>query len=230
MIKDNLKFMRFDIITIFPDIFESYFSESLIKKARDNDLIEINIHDLRDYSENKWGDVDGKPYGGGRGMVMKVEPIYKAVKDVRLKDKNSKVILFTPRGVDYTQKKATEYSELDQLIMICGRYEGVDERVKAHIVDESVSIGDYVLIGGEIPAMAVVESVSRLVPGVVGIDNDGFLDERVRGEGMIEYPQYSRPEVFTTDDGKEWTVPEVLLSGHHKNIEKWREDKGEIIK
>ena len=222
--------MRFDIITIFPDIFESYFSESLIKKAKDNDLIEINIHDLRDYSENKWGDVDGKPYGGGRGMVMKVEPIYKAVKDVRLKDKNSKVILFTPRGVDYTQKKATEYSELDQLIMICGRYEGVDERVKAHIVDESVSIGDYVLIGGEIPAMAVVESVSRLVPGVVGIDNDGFLDERVRGEGMIEYPQYSRPEVFTTDDGKEWTVPEVLLSGHHKNIEKWREDKGEIIK
>ena len=222
--------MKFDIITIFPDIFESYFSESLIKKARDNDLIEINIHDLRDYSENKWGDVDGKPYGGGRGMVMKVEPIYKAVKDVRLKDKNSKVILFTPRGVDYTQKKATEYSELDQLIMICGRYEGVDERVKAHIVDESLSIGDYVLIGGEIPAMAVVESVSRLVPGVVGIDNEGFLDDRVRGEGMIEYPQYSRPEIFETDEGDKWKVPDVLLSGHHKNIEKWREDKGKIIK
>ena len=222
--------MRFDIITIFPDIFKSYFSESLIKKAKENDLIEINVHDLRDYSENKWGDVDGKPYGGGRGMVMKVEPIYRAVKDVRVKGKNSKVILFTPRGVDYNQKKATEYSELDQLIMICGRYEGVDERVRTHIVDESLSIGDYVLIGGEIPAMAVVESVSRLVPGVVGIDNEGFLDERVRGEGMIEYPQYSRPEVFTTDDGREWTVPDVLLSGHHKNIEKWREDKGEIIK
>ncbi len=222
--------MKFEIITIFPKIFKSYFSESLIKKARDNDFIEINIHDLRDYSENKWGDVDGKPYGGGRGMVMKVEPIYKAVKDVRLKDKNSKVILFTPRGVDYTQKKATEYSELDQLIMICGRYEGVDERVKTHIVDESLSIGNYVLIGGEIPAMAVVESVSRLVPGVVGIDNDGFLDERVRGEGMIEYPQYSRPEIFETDEGDKWKVPDVLLSGHHKNIEKWREDKGEIIK
>ena len=222
--------MRFDIITIFPDIFKSYFSESLIKKAKENDLIEINVHDLRDYSENKWGDVDGKPYGGGRGMVMKVEPIYRAVKDVRVKGKNSKVILFTPRGVGYNQKKATEYSELDQLIMICGRYEGVDERVRTHIVDESLSIGDYVLIGGEIPAMAVVESVSRLVPGVVGIDNEGFLDERVRGEGMIEYPQYSRPEVFTTDDGREWTVPDVLLSGHHKNIEKWREDKGEIIK
>ena len=230
MIKDNLKFMRFDIITIFPDIFESYFSESLIKKAKENDLIEVNIHDLRDYSENKWGDVDGKPYGGGRGMVMKVEPIYKAVKDVKIKSKKTKTILFTPRGVDYNQKKATEYSDLDQLIMICGRYEGVDERVRSHIADESVSIGDYVLIGGEIPAMAVVESVSRLVPGVVGIDNEGFLEERVRGEGMIEYPQYSRPETFTTDDGQEWSVPEVLLSGHHKNIEKWREDKGEIIK
>ena len=222
--------MRFDIVTIFPDIFESYFSESLIKKAMDNDLIEINIHDLREYSENKWGDVDGKPYGGGRGMVMKVEPIYKAVKNVRLKNKNSKVILFTPRGGDYTQKKATEYSKLDQLIMICGRYEGVDERVRAHIVDEAVSIGDYVLIGGEIPAMAVVESVSRLVPGVVGIDNDGFLDERVRGEGMIEYPQYSRPEVFETDEGDKWKVPDVLLSGHHKNIKNWREDEGKIIK
>ena len=222
--------MRFDIITIFPDIFESYFSESLIKKAKDNDLIKINIHDLRDYSENKWGDVDGKPYGGGRGMVMKVEPIYKAVKDVKIKSKKTKTILFTPRGVDYTQKKATEYSDLDQLIMICGRYEGVDERVRANIADESVSIGDYVLIGGEIPAMAVVESVSRLVPGVVGIDNEGFLEERVRGEGMVEYPQYSRPEIFKNDDGDQWQVPEVLLSGHHKNIEKWREDKGEIIK
>lgn len=230
MIKDNLKFMRFDIITIFPDIFESYFSESLIKKAKDNDLIQINIHDLRDYSENKWGDVDGKPYGGGRGMVMKVEPIYKAVEDVKLENKNSKTILFTPRGIDYSQKKATKYSKLDQLIMICGRYEGVDERVRAHIADESVSIGDYVLIGGEIPAMAVVESVSRLVPGVVGIDNEGFLEERVRGEGMVEYPQYSRPEIFKTDDGDRWKVPEVLLSGHHKKIDKWREDNGEIIK
>ncbi|MGM0439291.1 MAG: tRNA (guanosine(37)-N1)-methyltransferase TrmD [Patescibacteria group bacterium] len=222
--------MRFDIITIFPDIFDSYFSESLIKKAQDNDLIEINTHDLREYSENKWGDVDGKPYGGGRGMVMKVEPIYRAVKNIKLEDKKSKVILFTPRGKDYTQKKATEYSNLDQLIIICGRYEGVDERVRTELADESISIGNYVLIGGEIPAMAVVESVSRLVPGVVGIDNEGFLDERVRGEGMVEYPQYSRPEVFETDEGNEWKVPEVLLSGHHKKINEWRDEHGEVIK
>ena len=221
--------MRFDIITIFPDIFSSYFSESLIQKAREKDLIEINIHDLRDYSQDKWGNVDDKPYGGGRGMVMKLEPVYRAVKKVKKEGLDSKVIFFSPRGKEYNQTKVTEYSNLDQLIMICGRYEGMDERVKTHIADESISIGDYVLIGGEIPAMTVVESVSRLVPGVIGIDNEGFLEERVVGKGMVEYPQYTRPEVFETDNGKKWSVPEVLLSGHHKNIKEWRDEHGEII-
>ncbi len=221
--------MRFDIITIFPDIFNSYFSESLIQKAREKDLIEINVHDLRDYSQDKWGNVDDKPYGGGRGMVMKLEPVYKAVQKMKKKDLKSKVIFFSPRGEEYTQTKAMEYSNLDQIIMICGRYEGMDERVKTHIADESVSIGNYVLIGGEIPAMAVLESVSRLVPGVIGIDNEGFLEERVVGKGMVEYPQYTRPEVFKTDAGEEWAVPEVLLSGHHKKIKEWRDENGEII-
>lgn len=221
--------MRFDIITIFPDIFTSYFSESLIQKAREKELIEINVHDLREYSQDKWGNVDDKPYGGGRGMVMKLEPIYKAVREVKEEDLNSKVIFFTPRGKEYTQKKATEYSDLDQIIMICGRYEGVDERVRTELADESISIGDYVLIGGEIPAMAVVESMARLVPGVVGIDNEGFLEERMVGNGMIEYPQYTRPENFKTDNGDRWSVPEVLLSGHHKKIKEWRKKHGEVI-
>ncbi len=222
--------MRFDIITIFPEIFESYFSESLLGKAQKANLIEINVHDLRDYSQNKWGDVDDKPYGGGRGMVMKLEPIYRAVKNIRKKKLQSKVIFFTPRGKKYSQKKAMEYSKTDQLIMICGRYEGVDERVKTDLADESVSIGDYVLIGGEIPAMVVIESVSRLIDGVIGIDNEGFLEERMVKNGMVEYPQYTRPAVFKTDEGEEWKVPEVLLSGHHEKIKKWRNKRGKKIK
>ncbi len=219
--------MKFDIITIFPNIFDSYFSESLIGKACDRELIEINIHDLRDFSKDKWGNVDDKPYGGGRGMVMKLEPIYRAVREI--KEEGGKVVFFSPRGEKYSQSSATRFSNYEQLILICGRYEGVDERVKEHLADEVISMRDYVLIGGEIPAMAVVESVSRLVPGVVGIDNEGFLEERMIGEGMIEYPQYTRPEVFETNEGEEWKVPEVLISGHHANIDKWKKDKGKII-
>lgn len=219
--------MKFDIITIFPHIFDSYFSESLIKKAQDNRLIEIKIHDLRNFSKDKWGNVDDKPYGGGRGMVMKIEPIYRAVNTI--KEKNGKVIFFSPRGKKYSQSVATELTKHNQLILICGRYEGVDERVNNHLADETISIGDYILTGGEIPAMAIVESVSRLIPGVVGIDKEGFLDERMVGKGMVEYPQYTRPEVFQTKEGKKWKVPDVLLSGHHKNIEKWKENKGKII-
>ncbi len=221
--------MKFDIITIFPEIFKSYFGESLIKKAQERDLIEINIHDLRDYSQKNSKSVDGRPYGGGRGMVMRVGPIHRAVEDIRDEDKNSKVVFFSPRGKEYSQKKATEFSKLDQIIMICGRYEGVDERVNDHIADESVSIGDYILIGGEIPAMVLVESVSRLIPGVIGAQNEGFLEERMIDEGMVEYPQYSRPEIFEAGDEK-WKVPKVLLSGHHKKIKKWKDKKGKKIK
>ena len=201
--------IKFDIITIFPNIFDSYFKEGLLKKAQDKNLIKIKVHDLRKWAKNKHKSVDDKPFGGGFGMVMKVEPIYKAVQ--KLKNKNSKVILFTPRGKKFNQKTAFKFSKLDHIIMICGRYEGVDERVAKKIADIELSIGDYVLMGGEIPAMAVVESVVRLIPGV--ISKKELLN--------IEGAQYTRPEAFKTKEGKQWKVPKVLLSGDHKKIEEW---------
>jgi len=224
--------MKFDIVTIFPNIFDSYFEESLIKKASEKKLINIGVHNLRDYTKDKHKTVDDRPFGGGFGMVMKVEPIYKAVEDVK-KKKKSKVILFSPRGKKFNQKMAHKFSKLDQLIMICGRYEGVDERVKKNIADEVISIGDFVLMGGELPAMIVVETVSRLIPGVLG--REGFLEERIPkrrgrgGRGFVEYPQYTRPEVFEPKRGKKWKVPKVLLSGNHKKIKEWRGKRGRLV-
>lgn len=207
--------MKFDIITIFPHIFESFFGESLIAKARIKSLVEINVHNLRDWAEDKHKTVDDKPFGGGFGMVMKVEPIYKAISELK-KDKGSKVILFTPRGKKFNQKMAAQFSKLDQIIMICGRYEGVDERVAKKIADIELSIGDYVLMGGEIPAMAVVESVCRLIPGVLG--KEEMVKQRTtKTKGFVECAQYTRPEDFNG-----WKVPKVLLSGDHKKIEEWR--------
>jgi tRNA (guanine37-N1)-methyltransferase len=218
--------MKFEIITIFPEIFKSYFNESLIKKAQDSGVFEVGIHDLRKWTEDKHKKVDDKPFGGGFGMVMKVEPIFKAVKEIK-KDKNSKVILFTPRGKKFTQKMATQFSKLDQIIFICGRYEGVDERVAKNIADIELSIGDYVLMGGEIPAMAVIESVSRLIPGV--LSKEEMVKERTtKTKGFIEYAQYTRPEVFEVD-GKKWKTPKVLLSGDHKKIEEWKTKHGKTI-
>lgn len=213
--------IKFDIITIFPDIFNSYFSESLINRAQKKKLIEINVHNLRKYTTDKHKTIDDKPFGGGRGMVMKVEPIYKAIK--KSKKKKSRVILFTPRGKKFTQKMAYQFSQLDQLVLICGRYEGVDERVAKKIADVELSIGDYVLMGGEIPAMAVVESVARLIPGAIG--KKQLLDERItKQKGFIEYAQYTRPEVFN-----KWRVPKVLLSGDHKKIEEWKKKHSQTI-
>ena len=217
--------VKFDIITIFPDIVKNYFSESLLFQAQDKGLIEINVHDLREWAEDKHKTVDDKPFGGGRGMVMRIEPIYKAVKS--LKKKNSKVVLFTPRGEKFTQKKALNFSKKKHFILICGRYEAIDERVKK-IADARLSIGDYVLMGGELPAMVVIEAVSRLIPGVIG--KPDLLKERITKKGgFTEYPQYTRPEVFETSKGKKWKVPKVLLSGDHKEIEKWREKHKKII-
>ena len=218
--------MKFDIITIFPDIFDSYLNESIIKRAQNKGLIDVGIHNLRDWTEDAHKSVDDKPFGGGLGMVMKTTPIATAVKSLS-KKKKAKIILFSPRGKKFTQKKATEYAKLDQLIMISGRYEGVDERVAKYIADESISIGDYVLMGGEIPAMTVIETVSRLIPGVIG--KKEFLVERSKGSGFIEYPQYTRPEVFKTKDGKKHTVPKVLTSGNHKKIEEWKAKHGKVI-
>ena len=214
--------MKFDIITIFPDIFNSYFSESLIGRAQKNKLIDIKVHNLRDYTEDKHKKVDDKAFGGGLGMVMKVEPIYKAV--TALKKQKTKVILFTPRGKKFNQKMAHDFSKLNQLIFICGRYEAVDERVAKKIADVELSIGDYVLMGGEIPAMAVIETVTRLIPGAIG--KEELLGQRVtKSKGFIEYAQYTRPEEFNG-----WKVPKVLMSGDHKKIEEWKKKHSEEIK
>jgi len=214
--------IKFDIITIFPNIFNSYFKESLISRAQKKKLIKINIHDLRDWASDKHKTVDDNPFGGGLGMVMKVEPIFKAVKKIK-KGKKTKVVLFTPRGKKFNQKTAYQFSKLDQIIFICGRYEGVDERVAKHIADMELSIGDYDLMGGELPAMIVIESVSRLVPGVLG--KEELLEERVtKQKGFIEYAQYTRPEVFN-----KWRVPKILLSGNHKKIEEWKRKHSKII-
>ncbi|MBM3257882.1 MAG: tRNA (guanosine(37)-N1)-methyltransferase TrmD [Candidatus Nealsonbacteria bacterium] len=213
--------IKFDIITIFPKIFDSYLKESFIKKAKDKRLIKINIHDLRKWAKDRRKTVDDRPFGGGLGMVLKIEPIYKAVK--KIKDKGGKVILFTPRGKKFNQKIAYHLSKLDQIVMICGRYEGVDERVAKHIADVELSVGDYDLMGGELPGMVVMETVVRLIPGVLG--KPDLLKERITAEkGFMEYPQYTRPEVF-----QKWRAPKVLLSGDHKEIEAWRKKYGKSI-
>jgi len=238
--------IKFDIITIFPEIFNSYLSESLINRGQRKKLIKINIHNLRDWTSDKHKTVDDKPFGGGLGMVMKVEPIYKAVTALKSQIPNpksqtnpldskrtprrvaskilkSKTILFTPRGKKFNQKIAYQFSKLDQMILICGRYEGVDERVAKNIADIELSIGDYVLMGGELPAMVVIETIARLVPGVLG--KEQLLKERVtKQKGFIEYAQYTRPEVFN-----KWRVPKILLSGNHKRIEEWRRKHSKTI-
>jgi tRNA (guanine37-N1)-methyltransferase len=208
--------MRFDIITVFPKIFNSYFDESIVKRAKEKKLIEINVHNLRDYAANKRRTVDDTPYGGGAGMIMKIEPIYEAVKNIKKKEK-TRVVLFSAKGKRYTQKDAVRLSKYDSLIFICGRYEGVDERVAENIADEEISIGEFVLTGGEIPAMILTDSISRLLPGVLG-NPDSLTEESFdKGKKILEYPQYTKPEDFNG-----WKVPKVLLSGNHRKVEEWR--------
>ncbi len=205
--------MRFDIVTIFPDIFKGFVSESLLAKAQKKKLISIKAHYLRKWTTDKHQTVDGKPYGGGPGLVMRVDPIQKAVEAVLKGPFNkSRVILFSPRGKQFDQKMAKRLAKYDQLIFICGRYEGVDERVADHIADEVISVGPYVLNGGEVAAMAVIESVARLVPGFMH-DADSATKE--------DHAQYTKPEVVVID-GKKRAVPKVLLSGDHAKITDWR--------
>lgn len=219
--------MRFDIITIFPDIFSSYFSESILARARKKKLISVKAHDLRRWATDKHHKTDDSPYGGGPGMIFKAEPIYKAVDALRRAPRQrsgfaqgkQRVILFSAKGKTFTQEDARRLAKYDQLILICGRYEGVDERVAQHIADEELSVGNFVLTGGEIPAMIVVDAVSRLVPGVLG-KKASLEDESFRSASYKEYPQYTRPEEF-----RGWRVPEVLLNGNHKEIEEWRKKK-----
>ena len=220
--------MKFDIITIFPKIFDSYFNESIIKRAQKRKLIKINIHNLRDYTLDKHKSVDDKPYGGGFGMILMVEPIYKAVKKIKNK-KKSKVILLSAKGKKFNQKMAQRFSKLDQIIIISGRYEGVDERVAKYIADEEISIGDYILTGGELPAMIVVDAVSRLIPGTItkrSLEEESF----VKNDKHKEYPHYTRPE-STLIDNKKRQVPKVLLSGNHQKIKEWQENnQGQSLK
>lgn len=212
--------MTFDIITIFPKIFDCYFNESIIKRAREEGLAKIDIHNLRDYTTDKHKTVDDRPFGGGPGMVMKVEPIYKAIKRIK-RTKKSKIILLSAKGKKFNQKFARSLSKLNQLILICGHYEGVDERVAKYIADTELSIGDYVLTGGELPAMVVVDAVTRLIPGV--IKKESLKEESFQSNIQLEHPHYTRPEVFSPKKGVYWKVPKVLLSGNHKKILKWRE-------
>ena len=220
--------MRFDILTIFPEIFKSFLSEALIARATKNKIISINTYNLRDWTEDNHKTVDGRPYGGGAGMVLMVKPIMKAIKDIK-KKKKTKIIVFSPKGKKFDQEMARKFSKLDQIIMICGRYEGIDERVAEYIADEEISIGDYVLFGGEVPAMVVTEAVTRLISGAVGkqasIEDESF--KKIKGiekdmmTRFLEYPHYTRPEVLKIN-GKVRRVPMVLLSGNHKKIEEWR--------
>lgn len=222
--------MKFHIITIFPDIFKSYFSESILKRAQKDRLVDIKIHNLRDYTKDKHKKVDDTPYGGGAGMVMQVQPIFNCVNFIKSEIKNTKsetnsklqnnkfkarTILFSAKGKKYAQADAQRLAKYENLIFICGRYEGVDERVAKHIADEEISIGDYVLTGGEIPAMILVDSISRLIPGVLG--NPESLKEESFNTKETEYAQYTKPEDFNG-----WKVPKVLLSGNHKKIAEWR--------
>ncbi len=214
--------MKFHILTIFPNIFESYFNESIIKRAREKNLIDIKIYDLRDFTKDKHKKVDDSPYGGGPGMVLKIEPISKAVDSILRNHKSQitnnklkiRTVLFSTRGKKLDQKKAQKLAKYDHLILICGRYEGVDERVAKYIADEEISIGDFVLSGGELPAMILADAVSRFVPGVLGKKESL---ETIKGS----YPVYTRPEAFEID-GKKYLTPKVLISGNHKKIDIWR--------
>jgi len=211
--------MRIDIITLFPEFFEGLKTHSVIGRAVGNGTIEIATHNLRDYSTDKYKTVDDRPYGGGPGMVLKVDVLHRALIDVRRKtsDESAKVILLTPQGQVYKQKIAQELAKESNLILICGHYEGFDERIREY-VDLEISIGDYVLTGGEIPAMMIMDSIVRLLPGVLG-DDASSVDES-HSEGLLEYPQYTRPEEY---DGKK--VPAILLGGNHPKIEKWRREQ-----
>ena len=207
--------IRFDILSIFPEMFASPLQFSLLKRAREKGLIDVRLFDIRQYAKDKQKMTDDAPYGGGGGMVMKVEPIERALAALDLKGEETQVILLTPQGELFNQKMAEQLSLHSRLVLICGHYEGVDERVREHLTDKELSIGDYILTGGELSALVVIDAVSRLIPGVLGNSESAASDSFAMG--ILEYPQYTRPAVY-----RDWQVPEVLLSGHHAEITAWR--------
>jgi tRNA (guanine37-N1)-methyltransferase len=209
--------MEIDILTLFPGMFQGPLTESVIKRAVDAGLLTIRVHNMRDWTHDKHHVMDDYPYGGGAGMVMKPEPVFAAVEGVLAESQaasDTPVILLTPQGRLFTQEVAQELAQHRHLLLICGHYEGIDERVRRHLVTDEISIGDYVLTGGELPAMVVLDAVARLVPGVL---DPGSLGEESHSAGLLEYPQYTRPPAF-----REWQVPEILLSGNHGAVAKWR--------
>ena len=218
--------ISFDVITLFPNLFQEHLKNLPFRRAIELGLATISLHNLRDFSEDKHKTVDDKPFGGGVGMVLKPEPIFKAVASIGKKRNgfapacaSRKIVTLSPRGKKYTQKKAREYLNLNQIILICGRYEGIDERVLTNLSDEVISVGDFVLSGGEIPALIIMESVIRLLPGVLEKEEASLNESFSKGESFIEYPQYTRPQDFNG-----LKVPKILTSGNHKEIEEWRKE------
>jgi tRNA (guanine37-N1)-methyltransferase len=207
--------IRFDILSVFPDMFASVFACSLLKKAQEKGLVDIKVHDIRRYATDRHRMTDDAPFGGGGGMVMKVEPIDRALQAVAPDRDETLVVLLTPQGETFSQAIAEQLAQQRRIVLICGHYEGVDERVRICLVDREISIGDYVLTGGELPAMIVVDAVARLVPGVLGNADSAATDSF--SMGLLEYPQYTRPAEY-----RGWQAPDVLISGHHAEIEKWR--------
>jgi tRNA (guanine37-N1)-methyltransferase len=217
--------MQFDILTLFPNLVQPYLDDSIMKRAIESDLIKVNLLNWREFAEDKHKTVDDKPYGGGAGMLMKVEPLYKQLKAINAvnHDDKTRVIMMAPDGEQLTQTKAEELAKFDRVVMISGRYEGFDARILDY-VDEKISIGPYVLAGGELPSLITMEAIARHIPGVLGHD-DAMKDESFsHGDDYKEYPQYTRPEIWLDGEGQEKKVPEVLLSGDHAKIEEWKKD------
>ena len=217
--------MKIDILTLFPEMCERVLTESILGRAQKKGFVELKAHDIRDFAGNKHNRVDDAPYGGGKGMVMQAEPIYQCYKSLYGEDEQKPLLIYmSPKGKTFKQADAIRLSKLDRIVLLCGHYEGVDQRVIDEIVDEEISVGDYVLTGGELPALIVADAVCRMLPGV--LSEEVCFTEESHYNGLLEYPQYTRPEVW-----HEMAVPEVLMSGHHLNIAKWREEQSvEITK
>jgi tRNA (guanine37-N1)-methyltransferase len=210
--------MQFEVFTLLPEVFPAYLESSILQRARQRGLIEVRVHNIRDYTHDKHHTTDDIPYGGGGGMVMKPEPIFDAVESILGVQPDCPILLLTPQGRVFNQRIAAEYSLHEKIALICGRYEGVDERIRKHLVSDEISIGDYVLTGGELPALILIDAISRFIPGVLG-DPDGASDDS-HASGLLEYPHYTRPPEF-----RGWSVPEVLLSGDHAKINQWRREQ-----
>lgn len=210
--------MRFDIFTLLPQVFPAYLEASILQRAQANGLIDVHVHDIRAWTTDRHHITDDAPYGGGGGMVMKPQPVFDAVESTLGTAPTCPVILLTPQGRPFTQRIAQELSAHDQIAMICGRYEGFDERIREHLVTDEISIGDFVLTGGELPALTILDAVTRLIPGALG-DPDGAQDDS-HASGLLEYPHYTRPEEY-----RGWRVPDVLLSGNHPLIARWRREQ-----